>query len=524
MPRQIKMNVLLIYPKMPNTFWNMSFLSSMLGKKSDYPPLGLLTVAALLPVDWDIKILDLNAKKMKPANIIWADMIFIGAMNVQIDSVHSIVKEVKNHGKTIVAGGPLFVHDFEHFPEIDHFVLNEAEITLPHFLSDLKTGNLKRIYKSKEFVDLHTTPIPRYDLINITHYAYGIIQYSRGCPFQCDFCDVTQLYGKKTRTKDSSQIILELSAMGNLNALDLVLFADDNLIGNKKQLKDDLLPALIKWRKETQPKVTFATQVSINLANDDELMNLMLEAGFRHVFIGIETPEESSLLASNKNQNINIDLKENIRKLHRKGFVVTGGFIVGFDTDTDSIFENQASLIQESGVVISTLNLLKAPGGTMLHERMENENRLLSTTNFDEQRINFVPRMPVGQLYHGFGNLLKEVLLPDKVFIRIKRFMKDYRGAQVVNKINRTTQARDIATFFRILLHLGILSKNRKQYWILLRWGLKNYPGRLDQIFLFIVLSEHFHQLYNRFISYENSQEHKQFIKMVKDKQESLKL
>lgn len=499
----------------------MKFLSRMIGKKSDYPPLGLLTIAALLPSDWDLKVLDLNAKKLTSSLLKWADMVFIGAMNVQIESVKDIVAECKKHDLKIVAGGTLFTHDYKIFDQIDHFVLNEAEITLPQFLSDFKNGNLKRVYSTTEFVDLAITPIPRYDLVDISKYAYGIIQYSRGCPYQCDFCDVTQLFGRKTRTKSSDQIIAELDAMGDLKSLDMVLFADDNLIGNKSQLKKDLLPALIKWRSEKKPPVTFATQVSINLADDHELMTLMLEAGFRHVFIGIETPETESLIASKKNQNISVDIVSSIKLLHNKGFVVTGGFIVGFDTDSSDVFKNQVTLIQESGVVISTINLLKAPGGTLLYERMQKENRLIHTTDFDEQKINFIPNIPISKLYAGYGDLLSKLMLPDPVFDRVKQFMEDYRGAQVKNKVGRKTQLRDVSTFLRILFRLGIISSDRKQFWRILGWGLRNHPRKLDLIFLFIVLSYHFHNLYKRFINYEKSDEHLEFIKQVEEVQDT---
>ncbi len=510
------MKVLLIYPEMPKTFWNMKFLSQMVGKKSDYPPLGLLTVAALLPKDWEVKLIDLNTNHLTSKQLKWPDLIFIGAMSVQIDSAKQIVDLCKSKGLTIVAGGPLFVHDHKEFDQIDHFVLNEAEITLPQFIKDYTSGSPKRMYQTTDFVNLHETPVPRYDLINLSHYAYGILQYSRGCPFQCDFCDVTQLYGQKTRTKTSEQIIQELNALGDFMKLDLVLFADDNLIGNIKQVKTDLLPALIKWRKETKPPIGFATQVSINLANDSELMELMLEAGFRHIFIGIETPESESLKASLKNQNLKVDLIESIRRLHQKGFVVTGGFIVGFDTDSPEIFELQAALIQESGVVISTVNLLKAPGGTSLHARMQKENRLLHSTNFDEQRINFIPRMPIDDLYQGFGELLSNVLLPDPVFQRVQQFMQDYRGAQVKNKLNRNYQLRDVGTFLRLLIKIGILGQNQKIYWRLLIWGLRNYPRQMDHIFLFIVLSCQFKILHKRFVNYEASQDHQEFLATIR--------
>jgi len=276
---------------MPDTFWNMQLLARLTGKKSDYPPLGLLSIASLLPKDWNISIVDLNDKELSPSELRNADLVFISAMNVQIESVKWIIEQCVKESKTIVAGGSLFTHDYKLFPQVDHFVLNEAELTLQEFLTDFQLDRAKRVYKSESFADLHKTLVPRYDLIDLSRYTYGIIQYSRGCPFECDFCDVTQLYGQKTRTKRPDQIIKELEAMGDLNKLGMVLFADDNLIGNMHKVKNELLPELIRWRALNKPSISFATQVSINLANDEELMTLMLEAGFRHLFIGIETPE-----------------------------------------------------------------------------------------------------------------------------------------------------------------------------------------------------------------------------------------
>ena len=244
------------------------------------------------------------------------------------------------------------------------------------FLEDLKQGKLQRIYETKEFADITLSPLPEFELADMDKYTAAIVQYSRGCPYLCDFCDVTALFGRRPRTKTSEQIIKELEVLDKQSNLHFVLFADDNLIGNKRILKSDLLPKLIEWRKKKKPGFYFATQLTVNLADDQELMDLLIDAGFRHIFIGIETPDEAGLKGSRKNQNLKRDQLENIHKLHQAGFIIYGGFIVGLDTDTPAIFQQQIDFIQQSGIPLPIVNILKAPPGTELFDRMKREGRL----------------------------------------------------------------------------------------------------------------------------------------------------
>ena len=247
------MNILLVYPKMLDTFYAMLHSIRVIGKKASYPPLGLLTIAPLLPEEWGKKVVDLNVRPISKSDLEWADYVFISAMNVQEESVRDIIGLCKQAGVKMVAGGPLFTHEYERFPQIDYFILNEAEITLPLFLKDIESGNPKKIYETKLFANVEESPLPAYELVNMDDYLYSIVQYSRGCPYMCDFCDVTALFGRKPRTKSSAQIINELEKINRLGRVSLVLFADDNLIGNKRILKSDLLPALIEWRKKKNP-------------------------------------------------------------------------------------------------------------------------------------------------------------------------------------------------------------------------------------------------------------------------------
>jgi radical SAM superfamily enzyme YgiQ (UPF0313 family) len=493
------MNILLVYPEMPSTFWTMDHLMRMIGKRSSYPPVGLLTVAAMLPREWNTRLVDLNVQPLHDRDLAWADYVFLSAMNVQAASARDVIARCRAVGVKVVAGGTLFTHEYEAFPGVDHFVLNEAELTLPPFLADVAAGCPRPVYRSAEFADVQQAPVPRWELADRERYAYAIVQYSRGCPYQCDFCDVTALFGRRPRTKTPQQILAELDAIGDLGTFDMVLFADDNLIGNKKALKTELLPALIEWRRRVRPPIGFATQVTVNLADDSELMQLMLEAGFRNIFIGIETPDAASLVACKKQQNTRRDLLENIRRLHAAGFIVTGGFIVGFDTDQPDIFQRQVDFIQQSGIVIATMNLLKAPPGTELHERMQREGRLVEPFDFDENRTNILPRMGADALYAGYDHVLRHVYDPAHVYQRALTFLDTGREPAVATRFTGPLRRRDVATFFRIVYHLGLRSPERAYLWRLLWHTLTRHRDRLRMAFLFTVLIHQFRQMYERF-------------------------
>ena len=497
------MRVLLAYPEMPDTFWAMQHALKIFGKKAMYPPLGLLTVAAMLPDDWELRLVDLNVRPLTDDDLAWADYTFVSAMTVQDQSVRQIIAASKAAGVPVVAGGPLFTHEHHLFPEVDHFILNEAEITLPPFLEDLAAGHPKRLYESTLFADVSETPTPRWDLIDEADYQYAIIQYSRGCPYMCDFCDVTALFGRRPRVKTPEAIIAELEALGDLQKSRFVLFADDNLIGNKKKLKTELLPALIQWRKEKKPAMYFATQVTVNLVDDEEMMQLMLEAGFGYIFIGIETPDETSLLASLKRQNLKRDLLGNIRHLHSQGFIVVGGFIVGFDTDEPTIFQRQIDFIQQSGITLPTVNILKAPPGTELYDRMQAEGRLLERFVFDEYKTNLVPKMDPAVLEKGFGDVLRAVYTPAGMYERIRQFLTDYEPPAVELHVPPPHPRDYLGTLLRSLWHLGIQGPERRYFWRLLGWTLRHKPQVLDLAFTHLIMM---HQLRKLYEGYEAAQ------------------
>lgn len=498
------MKILLVYPQMPDTFYAMKHFMQVVGKKAAYPPLGLLTIAALFPTKWEKKLVDLNISPLSEKDLLWADYMFLSAMNVQEDSVREIIGICKHYGIKIVAGGPLFTHEYERFEEVDHFILNEAEITFPMFLKDLEDNCPQPIYATTEFAEIEKSPLPAFELADMRNYLYAIVQYSRGCPYMCDFCDVTALFGRRQRTKQTEQIIAELEAIARTGNVQLVLFADDNLIGNKAVLKSDLLPALIEWRKRRNPNFYFATQLTVNLADDEEMMQLMIDAGFRHVFIGIETPAEESLNVSHKRQNMKRDLLDAIYTLHSKGFIISGGFIVGFDADTHDIFKRQIDFIQKSGIPLPIVNILKAPPGTDLYERMKKENRLSKKFAFSEGDTNVVPIMGEYLLYQGFIEVIEHIYTPEKSYERLIRFFETYTLPKTSVKIKAKYSVNDVIMVWRIFFHLGIVKPERKYFWKLINWCLVNNKKMVDKALFYTIMIYQMSETYKTI--YKNAQ------------------
>lgn len=496
------MKILLVYPEMPDTFYLFKHVTKVVGKKASFPPLGLLTVASMLPKEWELKLVDENVTKLKDEDILWGDMIFISAMNTQAQRTFSIIKKCKSLGATVVAGGPLFTHEFDRFESVDHFVLNEAELTLPLFLNDIRNNSAKKIYTTTEFANVHETPIPRWDLIDQSDYAYSIVQYSRGCPYFCDFCDVTTLFGRRPRVKTAEQIIAELDAILENGNPNMILFADDNLIGNKGLLKTDLLPKLIEWRDQNKYAPGFDTQVTINLSDDEELMQLMLEAGFRKLFIGIETLEDEALLLMKKRQNTKRDLLETIKKLHSRGFMIVGAFILGLDSDTPSIFQNQIDFINESGMVIVSINLLKAPVGTELYTRMKEEKRLISELDFDENKSNMIHKMDEEILANGYRSVLENIYSPESVFNRARIFLSQKQSIKIRNGIKRRITFSEVMQGLRAAYFLSIKDNNRRYYWRIFFWLFLNKKLRyLNHAIFFMAILYQYKMMLEKFKS-----------------------
>ena len=489
---------LLVYPKYPETFWSFRHALKFIGKKSTFPPLGLLTVAALLPDDWEKRLIDMNVEDLNDEDLKWADYIFISAMLVQQESVGELVKLCKVFNKKIVAGGPLFTAGYQDFKEIDHYVLDEAEITLPSFLADLKRGCPKRVYRSEEKADIRETPIPLWNLIDIKKYASMNIQYSRGCPFNCEFCDIALLFGRIQRTKDKNQLLAELDSLHTRGWNGGVFFGDDNFIGNKEKLKKEILPALIKWREEKKYPFTFSTEASVNLADDEELMDLMVKAGFGAVFLGIETPDEDSLTECGKFHNKNRDLVSCVKKIQKKGMEVQGGFIVGFDNDKPSIFERQIQFIQKSGIITAMVGILGALRGTKLYHRLKEERRLLkeASGNNTDCSINFVPKMDEKILITGYKKIVSTIYSPNYYYQRVTNFLKEHRPL-IKRKIY--FHPYYLKAFFRSIWILGMKEKGQIYFWKLLFWTLMRRPRSFPQAIIFAIQGYHFRKVFEKY-------------------------
>ncbi|MHB8136035.1 MAG: B12-binding domain-containing radical SAM protein [Anaerolineaceae bacterium] len=486
------MKILLVYPEFPDTFWSFKHALKFIQKKAGAPPLGLLTVAAMLPSQWEKRLVDLNISNLSEKDLKWADYVFISAMVIQRESVRDVIKSCKSAGVKMVAGGPLFTMEHEQFPDVDYFVLNEAEETLAPFLFDLENGLAKRIYRSDKYPDIQQTPAPLWQLADLKHYDTVGIQLSRGCPFNCDFCNVTALLGHKPRIKTTSQILAELDGLYDLGWRKNIFFVDDNFIGNKKFIKTEVLPAIIEWRKG-KDGMPFGTEASINLADDSELIQLMVLAGFDTVFVGIETPNEESLAECSKTQNKGRDLVESVKILQRAGLKVQGGFIVGFDNDPASIFQQQVDFIQKSGIVTAMVGLLQAPFGTHLYDRMQREGRLISEFSGDNVNglTNILPVMGMGPLVAGYRKLLNEIYSPKFYYERVITFLRDYRPPLIKVKLEK----QYFLAFWRSIYRLGFLGVERVQYWRLFFWTLFKRPRLFPLAITFAIYGFHFRQV-----------------------------
>jgi radical SAM superfamily enzyme YgiQ (UPF0313 family) len=493
------LKILLVYPQYPDTFWSFKHALRIISKKAAYPPLGLLTVAALLPKAWEKRLVDLNVTSLTDEDLKWADYVFISAMAVQKDSVEEVITRCNKHGTKIVAGGPLFSTRYDEFDKVDYFVLNEAEVTLPPFLEDLEKGCLQHIYTANERPDIRKTPIPMWSLINIKKYSAMSLQYSRGSPFNCEFCDVTVLYGHKPRIKDNDQILAELDALYRRGWRGSVFIVDDNFICNKKKLKAEILPAIIRWMKERKYPFSLFTEASINLADDEELMKLMVEAGFNRAFIGIETPNEESLAECNKLQNRNRDLAASVKKIQNHGLEVMGGFIVGFDSDPLSIFKSQISFIQKSGIVTAMVSLLNAPRGSRLYQRLKQENRLLNDFSGDNTdcSMNFIPKMDYVTLINGYKHILKTIYSPRQYYERVKILLTEYKPR---GKRRGKIEFNHLKALAKLIWVLGVKEKGRRYYWKLFASTLLRHPRSFPLSMSLAVYGFHFRKVVEKYI------------------------
>ena len=402
-------NALLVYPKHPPTYWGANFALEIVGIKSAFPPLGLITVAAMFPPEYDLRVVDMNVTSLNESDLEWADMVFTSTMIVQRVSLQAVIERCNRAGVPVVTGGPHPTTFHDEIGGVDHFVLDEAEEIFPEFLRDLENGTAKAIYREPRKPDVTQTPVPRFDLIDLKNYHTMGVQFSRGCPFDCEFCDITKLFGRVTRTKTPDQLVNEFELLYQLGWRGKVFLVDDNFIGNKRDAMN-LLPVLAEWQRARGYPFSLTTEASVNLARMGDLMDAMIEAGFDTVFLGIETPNPKALLKTKKPQNVS-KREENylfnaVRKIQRKGMQVQGGFILGLDGEDDDVFDAQINFIQEVGIPVALISLLTALKGTDMYNRLKSENRLLDVAiGGNATTLNFRPEMDPRVLLEGYRHV-----------------------------------------------------------------------------------------------------------------------
>lgn len=486
------MNILLVSPRTPKTFWSFCHVMPFISRKAAFPPLGLITVAAMLPREWHVRLIDLNIEELSDDAIDSADYVFLGGMLVHFESAREVIERASLRGKTVIAGGPLFVSGRERFPTLRHIVIGEAEDVMPALVEDMRRGTVAAEYRADVRPDVTQTPIPRWDLLRLKQYATMPIQYSRGCPFDCEFCDIVAIYGRTPRVKRPAQVIAELDALVAAGWDGGVFVVDDNFIGNRARVKD-LLRELIEWRRRKRTQITFLTEASLNLVDDDELVELMVQAGFKRVFVGIESPQEASLAECGKVQNKSRDMVAAVRKLHRSGMEVMGGFIVGFDNDPRDIFLRQMRFIQQSGVVTAMVGLLTALPNTRLFKRLAGEGRILShsTGNNVDVELNFIPKLDREALLSGYRALVKRLYAPREYYRRVLTFLRDYRPSGPRLPVQR----HEIAAFLRSLWVLGIASRGRREYWKFLARTALMHRAAFAEAMSLAIMGHHFRRV-----------------------------
>lgn len=486
------MKILMVYPECPCTFWSNSHLLKLFNKKGNIPPLGLLTIAALLPDDFEKKVIDMNYAELTDEDILWADYVFFSAMIVQKDTSKAAIKRCGKLGAKIVAGGPLFTALHGDYPEVDHFILGEGEITLPAFLEDIKTGNTKKFYTSDEKPDIKNTPIPRFDLVDMTQYFQLPIQFSRGCPYDCEFCEITSMNGRVPRCKTPKQVIDELEFAVKNGWRGRVFFVDDNFVSNKPKAKE-LLRELIEWRKKTNFEALCLTQLPINTVDDEELLGLLRDAGFSLVFVGIETPSLKGLTECGKQHNMNRNLVDSVRKFYEYGIKVAGGFIVGFDSDDETIFETQLNFIQEAGIPLAMIGMLNALPNTKLLKRLEEEGRVLKVSPGSNTDLfsNIEPKMGTQTLIEGYKKLMRKAYSPKMYYQRILNLVKYYNPVLKMERRRSFLLAGGLT-----ILQLGFNTEGSFYFWRFVIINLIKYPKTFFWGIESAISYVHFYKMY----------------------------
>lgn len=488
------MNILLVYPETPSTFYGFKHALRFVSKRSNGPPLGLITMAAMLPEDWELTLVDMNVTALRDRDIEPVDYVFIGGMNVQERSFRDVVERCRRLEVPVIAGGSMVTMEPERFGDVGTLVLGEAEELMPRLVEDLRRGEPAAVYEADAFPDITTTPVPRWDLLDMDAYASMNLQYSRGCPFDCEFCSIAALNGRRTRTKNAAQFVAEIDSLRLHGWRDDIFIVDDNFIGNRRRLKTDLLPAVIDWSRSNGRPFAFTTEASINLADDPELIELMVDAGFRSVFVGIESPDDASLAECGKRQNRGRNLLDSVRSLQRSGLRVQAGFILGFDSDSPGIFKRTYDFIQQSGIVEAMVGLLNAPPRTRLFDRLSAEKRLLetSTGNNTDGSLNFIPKMDVESLREGYAKLIRKLYSNRRYYERVRLFLANYKPPASGSS---GVPFYKLKPLLKTMWFLGVVEKGRGQFWRLFFGTLLRRPRLFPVAMTLAVYGLHFRRV-----------------------------
>ncbi len=512
---QKPLRCLLIHPEFsPYSFWNFVEVSRIVGAKYLAAPLGLMTVAALLPAEWEIKLIDTNVEPLLAEHFEWADLVFTGGMLPQQVGIQDIIRLSHLKNKPVVVGGPDPTSQPNLYQSADYLVLGEGEVTIPFFLKDLADGIRGGQYTSSEYADMSKAVVPRYDLINFNNYVHLNIQFTRGCPFNCEFCDIIELYGRKPRSKTPGQMIRELQALYDLNYRGHIDIVDDNFIGNKRQVKETLR-AIRAWSQRNNYPFYFGTEASINLADDDELLQLMRDVDFRLVFTGLETPEDEVLEKANKKTNMNRSIIEATKKISSYGMVVNAGFIIGFDNENGMTAEKMNAFIQDTGICTAMLGLLYALPNTKFTRRLQKEGRLFeefsvftdNKTQIDQASsgLNFITLRPRIDILKDFVNVLSYIYNPGHYYERI---IRTCLSLKVTNKYNHNYKKilRNLRSFSRIVRQAGFNRITGTLFWRMLLTVLLNNPKALEWGVSLSAMFIHFYKHSNFIIDLTNRQ------------------
>lgn len=530
------MKTLLLYPLFPKSFWSFEKTLELVGRKAMLPPLGLITVAGILPPEWELQLVDRNVDEITEAQWEWAELVILSGMIVQKQDLLAQVKEAKKRGKKVAVGGPYATALYQEVETVgaDYLILDEGEITIPLFVQAIERGEPSGIFRSEgEKPDVTTTPIARFDLLNFDAYSEMAVQFSRGCPFQCEFCDIIVLYGRKPRTKTPQQMLLELERLYELGWRRSIFMVDDNFIGNKRNVKL-LLQELAPWMEEKGYPFTFSTEASVDLANDQELMDLMTACNFGAVFLGIETPDTDSLTVTQKYQNTRDPLSDSVHKIIKSGLRVMAGFIIGFDGEKSGAGDRIVNFVEKTTIPIALFSMLQALPDTALWHRLKKEERLrIESANINQTTLmNFIPTRPLEEIAREFVNSFWNLYDPQKFLDRTYRHYRILGEAPCHNDPNKKKKRKEkkpvdwiaIRAFFIICWRQGIVRETRWKFWNYLfniyrynRGGLASYLGVCAQI-------EHFLE-YRQIVKNEIEAQLEEYLKeetLLKEKQTPL--